>query len=113
MAKTHLEQSLASQNVQEQRIITEALQNVPLITNFAGVDLIEELQQNKGIEDDGVVLGGSLHCGTGGHLEDGIAIEDQSIHDSQLEHTLANDVFQNLLNPMQQLLKYRLSKLAK
>lgn len=82
-------------------IVKEAIQNIGLATNSARVDLIEQLQQDKGIEDNGVVLRGSMHCDPWGHMENGIAIEDQGVHNSQLEHTLPDDVFQNLLIPMQ------------
>ena len=36
----------------------DAVEHVPLSVDLAGVDLVEELHEDEGVEDDGVVLRG-------------------------------------------------------
>lgn len=35
-----------------------AIKNVPFTVDLAGIDLVEQLHEHKGVEDDSVVLGG-------------------------------------------------------
>lgn len=43
-----------------------AIKNVPFTVDLAGIDLVEQLHEHKGVEDDSVVLGG-------GRVQRGIA----------------------------------------
>ena len=58
--------------------------------------LVEELHENKGIEDDGVMLGGALHAAGLRHTKQLRSMEDQAVHDSQLEQTLPYNVLGDL-----------------
>lgn len=42
----------------EDRVVDDPFEDVPLPMNLAGVELIKELHQDKGVEHNGVVLGG-------------------------------------------------------
>lgn len=35
-----------------------AVENIPFTVDLAGIDLVEQLHEHKGVEDDRVVLGG-------------------------------------------------------
>lgn len=58
--------------------------------------LIEELHENKGIEDDCVMLGGALYAAGLRHTKQLRSMEDQAVHDSQLEQTLPYNVLGDL-----------------
>lgn len=42
----------------EDGVVENALEDVPLSVNLAGIDLVEDLHQDKRIEHDGVVFRG-------------------------------------------------------
>lgn len=48
----------------EDEVVEDAIKDVPLAVDLAGVDLVEELHHDEGVEDDGVVLRGG--CVQGG-----------------------------------------------
>ena len=60
--------------------------------------LVEELHEDKGVEDKGVMLGGALHAVGTGHPKHLIPKEHQPVHHSQLEHTLPHNVLGHLRN---------------
>lgn len=46
----------AKDNRAEDRVPEDAVKDVPLSVDLSGVDLIEELHHDEGVEDDGVVF---------------------------------------------------------
>lgn len=58
--------------------------------------LVEQLHQDKGVKDNGVVLGGPMDAGGAWHTKQLIPVEDKTIHHSQLEDALTNDVLGDL-----------------
>lgn len=46
----------AQHNGAENRVPEDAIKDVALAVDLAGVDLVEELHHDEGVEDDGVVL---------------------------------------------------------
>lgn len=42
----------------EDGVTVNALKDIPLPVDFAGIYFVEELHHNKDVEDDGVVFGG-------------------------------------------------------
>ena len=45
-------------------------------------DLVEQLHQDKGVKDNGVVLGGPMDAGGAWHTKQLVPIEDKTIHHS-------------------------------
>ena len=60
--------------------------------------LIEQLHEDKGVEDQGVVNRGSIHeiSAGRGHAKDGVRMVHQRIHDPQLKHALPHNGLHNL-----------------
>lgn len=54
----HLDDEGAEDNAAEDGVVEDAFKDVALAVDLAGVDLVEQLHQHEGVEDDGVVLGG-------------------------------------------------------
>lgn len=52
----YLNGKCSQDNSAKNGISEDAIEDVPLAVDFAGVDLVEELHHDKGVEDDGVVL---------------------------------------------------------
>lgn len=48
----------AQHNAAEDRVAKDAIKHIPLSVDLASIDLIEELHEDEGVEDDCVVLGG-------------------------------------------------------
>lgn len=46
----------AQNNRAEDRVSENSIKHIPLAVNLAGVDLVEELHHDKGVEDDGVMF---------------------------------------------------------
>ena len=42
----------------EDGVVEDAFKDVPLAVDLASIELVKDLHQDKGVEDDGVVLGG-------------------------------------------------------
>ena len=57
-AKTHLHCKRSEYYAAKYGVSEHAVKHVPLAMDLAGVDLVEELHEDEGVEDDGVVLGG-------------------------------------------------------
>lgn len=55
-------------------------------------NLIDKLHEHKGVENDGAVQIDILNV----HVEEDVTVENQGIHDSQLEHALTNNSLQHL-----------------
>lgn len=55
--KRYLNSECPQDNSAKNGISEDAIEDIPLAVDFAGVDLVEELHHDKGVEDDGVVLG--------------------------------------------------------
>lgn len=55
---THLDDERAKDNGAEDQVVEDAVKDVSLAVDFAGIDLVEELHQHKGVEDNGVVFRG-------------------------------------------------------
>lgn len=54
--RSHLYDQSSQDNGAEDWIVEDALKNVSLAVNFTGVQLIKDLHEDEGVEDDGVVL---------------------------------------------------------
>ena len=97
----------AQDYAQEQKVVKEPMENVVLFGfELAGVDLVEELEEDEGVEDDGVVLG-FLGWGEGavdgvddiegyalvvGVAEEAVALEEEDDEHGYLEEPLSEDV---------------------
>lgn len=57
MGAWYLDGEGAQHNGAEDGVPEDAVKDVALAVDLAGVDLIEELHHDEGVEDDGVVLG--------------------------------------------------------
>lgn len=53
---SHLYDQSPQHNGAEDRIVEDALEDVPLAVDLAGVQLVKDLHEDEGVEDDGVVL---------------------------------------------------------
>ena len=62
----------------------------------SSTDLIEELHEDKGVEDEGVVLRGPLDGVSIGHPKQVVTIEYQPVHHRKLEYALAYNVLDHL-----------------
>lgn len=62
LPRLQLEAHLADEGAQdhgaEDEVAEDAREDVPLSVDLAGIDLVEELHQHEGVENDGVVLAG-------------------------------------------------------
>lgn len=54
----YLDEEGAEDDAAEDEVVEDALEDVPLAVDLPGVDLVEELHQHEGVEDDGVVFRG-------------------------------------------------------
>lgn len=54
--RSHLYDQSSQYNGAEDWIVEDALKDVSLAVNFTGVQLIKDLHEDEGVEDDGVVL---------------------------------------------------------
>lgn len=54
--KSHLYDQSSEYDGAEDGIVEHAFEDVPLTVNFAGIELVEDLHEDKSVEDDGVVL---------------------------------------------------------
>lgn len=52
----HLDDEGTEDDTAEDQVVEDALENVPLPVNLAGVDLVEKLHHHEGVEDNGVVF---------------------------------------------------------
>lgn len=75
-------------------------------------DLVEQLHKDKGVEDQGVVLGGALYSVGTGHTKDLISKEHQPVHHCQLKHTLPYYVLGDLHHTNLSLLAVRAKSAA-
>ena len=55
-ASAYLHSKGAKNNSAEDGVPEDTIEDVSLSVDFAGIDLVEELHHDKGVEDDGVVL---------------------------------------------------------
>lgn len=55
---SHLDDEGAKDNAAEDGVVEDAFEDIALAVDLAGVDLVEQLHQHEGVEDDGVVFGG-------------------------------------------------------
>lgn len=55
-SSSDLHSKCSQNNAAEDRVPEDAIKHVPFTVNLASIDLVEELHQDKGIEDDGVVF---------------------------------------------------------
>lgn len=56
--EAHLADEGAQDHGAEDEVAEDACEDVPLSMDLAGIDLVEELHQHKGVENNGVVLAG-------------------------------------------------------
>lgn len=54
--RSHLNDQRSQNDGAEDWIVEDALENVSLAVNFTGVQLVKDLHEDEGVEDDGVVL---------------------------------------------------------
>lgn len=54
----HLSRERPQHHRAEDGVAVDGLEDIPLTMNLAGIDLIEQLHHDEGVEDNGVVLGG-------------------------------------------------------
>lgn len=54
--RSHLYDQSSQHNGAEDWIVEDSLKDVSLAVNFAGVQLVKDLHEDKGVEDDGIVL---------------------------------------------------------
>lgn len=51
-----LHSKCSQNNAAEDRVCEDAIEHVSFAVNLASIDLVEELHQDEGVEDDGVVF---------------------------------------------------------
>lgn len=57
-SQLYLDYKGTKDNTTEDKVVEDALENIPFTMDLAGIDLVEKLHHHKGIEDNGIVLRG-------------------------------------------------------
>lgn len=52
----YLDNEGTKNNTTEDKVVEDAVEDIPFAMNLAGIDLVEKLHHYKGIEDNGVML---------------------------------------------------------
>lgn len=55
---SYLNSKGAQDNGAEDGVAEDTIKDIPLTMDLASIDLIEKLHHDKGVENDGIVLGG-------------------------------------------------------
>lgn len=79
----------------EHAVGEDVLKHVGLVVDLSGVELVEDLHEDEGVEDEGVVLGGFgavAKTATDGDVEEDGTLVDEEEEDEELEEGLADDV---------------------